>query len=429
MSSPDVLVIGGGAVGACVALELGRAGASVALVEREAHLGVGCSWGSAGLIAPSHSMPLATPQALVDGVRQSFKRGGSFSLQPRRDLASWLIRFVAACRPVTVKRHARVMGRLCEASFREHERYAAEGLETGFERTGVLYVQESARRAERARLRAQEVRIEGMAATELDTWAATELEPSLVGTFAGAVYYPDDARCDPPAFVQAVGRAAEEAGVDVHTRAAAEPLAIVRNTIVARVDGRTLRPGTVVVAAGAESRTLVRALGIDLLVQPGRGYALELECFDEDPQIPIYLEEARTLATPLPGRLRLSGVLELGGSAPGFSPRRVSTITASLGRVLKGITQARQRLVWCGLRPLSPDGLPIVGRVEQVPSLVLATGHGMMGITLAPITGVLIRKLLAGSSVAELEPLRVERFEGSVRASTGPGCVALRELP
>jgi D-amino-acid dehydrogenase len=135
-----------------------------------------------------------------------------------------------------------------------------------------------------------------------------------------------------------------------------------------------------------------------------------------DPRIPVFMQESRVIATPLAGRLRLAGTLELAGLNLGIDARRTRAIVAAARRVLPGLGAPRVLELWAGLRPCAPDGLPLIGRPAELENLVLATGHATMGLTLAPITGRLVADLLAGEppghDVAALQP---DRFRPLLR--------------
>ncbi len=412
-SSSDVVVVGGGAIGVCVALELARRGIEVTLLERGGELASGCSAGNAGLICPSHATPLANPGALRDGLRWLARPDSPFYLRPRPGVLPWIARFVAASRPERARAASRVVRELSLASLELHAELASAGLETSFVQSGSLSVLLSEGAFEGAKREAEESRREGVRAEVLERGQARELEPALSGEPAGAVYYPDDAHCDPYRFVQAVGRAAAEAGARVCTRV--EVLALRRGN--GRVEGiqttaGDVRAGTVVIAAGAWSPPLARGLGVYMPIEGGKGYHVDLEPAAGDPSRPVWFQESRVIATPLPGRLRLAGTLELAGLDESVSRVRVEAIVKAARKGIAGLDGRRVLEVWRGLRPCTPDGLPLVGRSETPDNLVLASGHAMMGLTLAPVTGRLVGEIVAGEEPShDLRPLRPGRFQ------------------
>lgn len=412
-SGADVVVIGGGAIGVCCALELSRRGARVVLLERGAELAWGCSAGNAGLICPSHGTPLANPAALRQGVRWMFKPDSPFYLRLRPTVVPWLVRFVAASTAARAHASEVVVRQLSTASLALHAELAAEGLDTGFLRSGVLNVYETEAGLAAGKREAVSARAAGLPAELLDRAGAQGLEPALGGSPAGAVYYPGDAYCDPLRFVRAVGAAAAEAGAEIRTRVEAIGLRRRNGQVEAVVTtAGELRADVVVLAAGAWTPLLTRELGLYVPVEGGKGYHVDLERGAGDPRIPIFLQEARVIATPLAGALRLAGTLELAGLDLSVDRRRVEAIVRAGRRAVRGLELRRTLEVWRGLRPCTPDGLPIVGRVPACENLVLATGHAMMGLTLAPVTGRLVAEIATGEAPSHpLEPLRPERFQ------------------
>ena len=224
----------------------------------------------------------------------------------------------------------------------------------------------------------------------LDADETREFEPSLIGPIEGSVRYPDEARVDPKRFVEVVGEAAAAAGAEIRT-----------NVEVHSLD--ELDAETVVVAAGAWSRTLV-----DLPLEGGKGYHVDYEPAASDPSLPTWLQETWTIAMPLPGRLRLSGTLELAGLDLGISQPRVDAIRRGGERWFRGLGERAPIDVWAGLRPCLPDGLPAIGRLGNA---VVATGHAMKGVSLAPVTGRLVAQLVAGEQPDhDLAPFDPNRF-------------------
>jgi D-amino-acid dehydrogenase len=184
-----------------------------------------------------------------------------------------------------------------------------------------------------------------------------------------------------------------------------------------RVEGLATTAGDmsaeeVVLAAGAWTPVLARQVGVFVPVEAGKGYHVDLEAGEADPDLPVWFPESRVIVTPLPGRLRLAGTLELAGLDLRVDRRRVEAVARAGREGLAGLAGRRTVEVWRGLRPCSPDGLPIVGRADEVENLVLATGHGMMGLTLAPVTGRLVAEIVAGTEPShDLAPLRPGRFQ------------------
>jgi D-amino-acid dehydrogenase len=413
MARPDVLVVGGGAIGVCAALEAARRGASVTLLERGLTLASGCSAGNAGLICPSHAAPLATPRALRQGLRWMWKPESPFYLRLRPEVLPWIARFAMACRPDRARISTELLAGLCNASLALHTELVRAGIDTGLAQDGVLSVFRSSHAFSEMCREAQEVQFFGVEFEMLTKQEALKLEPNLAGEIAGAIYYPDDAHCDPLRFVESIGRAAREIGVDIRT--GVEVLELHRRR--ARVETiRTtvgdLPVGELVIAAGAWTPGLARASGFSVPVEGGKGYHVDLERGAGDPRLPVWLPEDRVIVTPLPRSIRLAGTLELAGLDFSVNSRRLRAVLQAGRRGVNGLDSRRIVQIWRGIRPCSPDGLPIVGRVDGLKNLILATGHGMMGLTLAPITGCFVGEILAGEPPSHnLLPLRPDRFK------------------
>jgi D-amino-acid dehydrogenase len=407
---PDVVVVGGGAIGVSAAYELARRGARVTLLERADRLASGCSAGNAGLICPSHSLPLATPAALREVARSLLGSGRPLSVRPRPGTLHWLGRFALACRGDRAERGRRAVETLSLASLELHAELAALG--TSFERRGILSVYETeaglaAARGEVERSRRGEV---------LPAEAAVRYAPALRRSVAGAVLHADEANVDPLRYVEAIAAAAAAAGVELRTRAEVRGLRRLDSSVAVRTVDGELRPRAVVMAAGAWSARLLDGVGLSLPVTGGKGYHVDLARGDGDPSLPILLPEARCAVTPLGGRLRLTGTVEICGLDLRLNRSRIGVVRGAAASVLGDAGERETLGVWAGLRPCAPDGLPVIGRSERLPGVVFATGHAMKGISLAPVTARLAAELVAGESPShDLAPFSPDRFQLSLQ--------------
>ena len=403
--APDVVVVGGGAIGAACSLELARRGANVTLLERGPDLGSGCSAGNAGLICPSHSTPISNPAAVRNGLRWMLDRDSPFFLRPRPAAVPWLVRFLLAAR--RARAGARAIRALSVASLELHAELGGQ-LDTGFERRGVLnaYVTEESFASGR-----REAESSGLPFQALDRDESLALEPALGPRTLGAVYYSQEAHVDPLRFVRALGAAAAEEGADVRTRVEVRRLRRLDQSVAIETSDGELRPRTTVLAVGAWSAELARTADVYCPLEGGKGYHVDLEGAAGDPLIPTWLQESWAIATPLPGRLRLAGTLELAGLDLSINDRRAQAVRRGGERGLRGLEGRRVIDVWAGLRPCTPDGLPVIGSPDGLPGLMLATGHAMKGVSLAPVTAKLVAELLAGETPSQdVAPFRPDRF-------------------
>jgi D-amino-acid dehydrogenase len=412
MSRPDVVVVGAGAIGAATAYELTRRGARVTVLERS-HVATGCSYGNAGLISPSHTEALASPAALRDGIAWLARRDSPFHLRPRPSLLPWLARFGAASLPRRSATATATLRALTALSLDAHE-VLARALPTSFARRGILSVYESDHGLAAARARA----VAG--ARVLTPEAALALEPALGPDIAGAIFHPREAHCDPGDFTAALVEGSRALGADIRT--GVETLGLSRSNgrvVELQTTAGALRPEAIVLAAGAWSKELAAHAGVRIPLEGGKGYHLEMAAGEaRQPQVPIFLEEARVTATPLDGRLRLTGTLELSGLDLRIDPIRLDTIGRAARRGLRMSPQAQPVRIWRGLRPCAPDGLPIVGQADGIANLYLATGHAMLGIALAPVTGEIVADLVIGATprheIERFSPLRFRRVREAV---------------
>lgn len=415
MSAPaDVLVIGGGVIGTCAAYYLRARGRQVTLLER-GEIAAGSSYGNAGLIVPSHSVPLATPGALASGLKWMLDPESPFYIRPRLDpsLFRWLLRFMAACRPGRVRQALPVLRDLTTASAARYAELAAlDGLRFGYEQNGSLYVFKTTWGFQHAKEEAHLLAAASIESKALEGEEARRLEPSLRPGLAGALYFPADAHLNPAEFVRGLARWIEQRGVCIQT--GTEVLGFEtagRRVTKVKTTRGDFSADHVVLAAGSWSPGLAHSLRLRLPIQPAKGYSVTIPRPAVSPAIPLLLGEARVGITPLGERLRFAGTLEMAGLDLSVNQRRVAAILRSAQAYVTGLDRMEAGEVWSGLRPCTPDGLPIIGPAPSLDNLVVAAGHATIGMTLGPITGELVAQVVCGETPTfDLHPLRPERF-------------------
>ncbi|QVQ50422.1 FAD-dependent oxidoreductase [Spiractinospora alimapuensis] len=417
-TSADVVVIGAGNVGAAIAYEVASRGASVIVVEAGEDVGNGCSYANAGLLAPSHVEPLTTPKNVLSGMRYMFQPDSPFHIHPAPRLAPFFARFVRSSGPGRARELTARMQELAMYSTNRHRDYAERGLDTGYRADGALdvFLTEKALSAAAGKLGSSVERSELLSADE-----AREREPAL-GEIAGAVLRPDEAQVGSQQFVRATLKAAEEHDAEIRwgTQARLLPAPHGRIRGVDTPDGRIVAD-TYVVAAGLGSSRLCANVGVNMPMEGAKGYVVDLELEGRGPAMPLSFREPKVVATPYADRLRLCGTLELGSDPRAVTASRVNTIRAAGHKGLPNLRVRRTIQTWAGLRPCTADGVPSIGRSAIRKELVVAAGHGMWGLVLAPVTGELIARGIVESAPTMHEAaFSPDRF-GRTRISSSLG--------
>ncbi len=415
-SPADVVIIGGGAIGVCSAYFLHEAGISVTLLEKK-EIAAGSSYGNAGFITPSHFIPLSSPGVIKKGLRWLLNPESPFYIKPRLDPAflSWLWQF----RKNSTEGHVQAtMGYLRDINLLSRELYLEiarrTALDFGLQTNGLLMLYNSAAgEHDCANMAALADRI-GEPAEMVDNKRIEELDPALESRAAGGLYFPRDAHLNPARFVTRLAEYLQTQGVRILTRTLAESFRIANGRIAAVKTSRgEIFCKQVVLAGGAWSPLLTEKLRLRLPVQPAKGYSVTIPQPSPHQKLPLILTEAKVAITPLESNIRFGGTLELAGISDAINQRRVLAILKAVPHYIGRFDEVQidPSSAWSGLRPCTPDGLPIVGRSPYHSNLFIATGHAMIGISLAPFTGKVISQLVIGKQPEiGIDPLKVERF-------------------
>ena len=397
-------------IGLCAAYYAARRGHRVTVLERGAAGHDGCSSGNAGMVVPSHFVPLAAPGMVRLGLRMMLKPESPFYVRPRLSwgLLDWGWKFCRAATAVHVARSSPLLRDLHLASRACYEELAdlPGGGDFGLTKRGLLMLCKTEHGLEEEARAAGAARALGLAADVLDARAAAALEPDVRMDVAGAVYYPGDCHLSPARFLDRLreqvgrlgGRIVWEAEVTGWRLEGDRVRAAVSSGGGGAAAGEAYAADEFVLCGGAWTPSAAHDLGLRLPMQAGKGYSLTLANPRRLPRTCAILTEARVAVTPMGGALRFGGTMEITGLDERVSPGRVRGIVRAATRYYPEFAPGDFDgvPVWRGLRPCSPDGLPYVGRTNRYRNLSVATGHAMMGVSLGPVTGKLVAELLSG---------------------------------
>lgn len=410
----DVLVIGGGVIGLACAHYLAQAGRRVRIVD-QGPIGAGASHANCGLVFVSDLVPLCVPGAVGQEVLRWLRRTSALHIRPAFDIERlrWLLKFAGKCCSDHVARAIPARERLLHSSGVLFEELTRGGsLEAEYEKRGVLL----AYRSEAAMLGYAKVnkllKPYGLAAEAFVGKALGDLEPALRPDVYGAWYHRADRHLRPDKLLQTWKQSLLRSGVEIEEHCGVDAFCIEGSRIQAAVAGRkNFSAGHYVLAAGAWSATVAAQLGLKLPIQPGKGYSITMQRPAVCPRIPCYLYERRVVATPWPSGYRLGGIMEFSGFDTTLEGRRLRALKTAAGEYLREPLGFPLIEEWTGLRPMTYDDLPIIGRVPRLRNLVLATGHGMLGVSTAPATGKLVAEIVCGKKPhIDPAPFAVDRF-------------------
>lgn len=421
-TQPRVAVVGGGVIGVCCAYFLAKRGAAVTLLERNA-IASGASGGNAGTIAPGHG-PINKPGRLWQALKQMLDPTSPLYIAPRFDpqLARWLWTFSRYCTSAHLQSSLPVMGSLGHATRSLFDQLVEEeDLDCDFRTTGYYDVFRTSAGLATAKHEASAMRAVGFHPESLSGGALREREPALRQGIAGGVFYPEAATLNPHRFVLELAERAHRYGATIRTGSDVDSVMPgvgvgvgVRLTGLRLKTGEVVEADHVVLATGAYSLHLAGQLGCHLPIQAGKGYHRDRDIGSGGTpplRVTCMLGEHSVFCTPMDGFVRYSGTMEFSGLNHVLRRPRLEQLTTAAKMYFDGVGDAPSRSEWCGLRPCTPDGLPIVGPVPGHADVFVATGHAMLGLTLGPITGRLISELVLDKRPSmDIHALRVGRF-------------------
>jgi D-amino-acid dehydrogenase len=413
------MVLGAGVVGLCTAHYLERRGFRVTVVDRNSAQRNGCSYGNAGLVVPSHFVPLAAPGMIALGLRCMWNPESPFYLKPRfsPSLVSWGWKFWRASTAQRVERAAPVLRDLNLASRAEYEKLVGEfDGAVSLVKNGVLLLCNTEHGWHEEAHVAEQGKKLGLPAEVLDAKQTAKHDPNVRMNVVGSVLYSCDCHLTPGKLMESLQANLIARGVSFVWNTSIDALRREGRKIVAlsAAGSNQLEADEFVVCAGIWSNEMSRQIGLKIPMQAGKGYSLTLPNPPRLPRMPSILVEGRVAVTPMGTSLRFGGTMELAGIETKINPPRVRGIIKSALAYFPDFSEADFQSIepWCGLRPCTPDGLPYLGRSSRFNNLTIATGHAMMGVSLGPVTGKLVAELMAGEKPSiDLALLSPERYD------------------
>ncbi len=413
----DILIIGGGAIGLCAAHYLLKKGADVTVVDKGA-FGHGSSLHNAGYICPSHFVPIASPGQFFQALRWMFDSRSPLYVKPRLDgdLFAWTREFRKACKESRMRRAMPLLrDLLLDSAHLIHEMSHEEGMDFHLTNKGLCMLFATERGEAACRHEAGLADEVGMTARVLAREELSRMDPGVKFNARGGLFFPGDSHLVPAKFMDDLSASLSRRGARLLSNCAVQRFARSGNRIASVSTSRgEIAADEFVLAGGAWSTSIVRDLGVRMLMQAGKGYSVTVTRPPVNPVHPYIFYERRVAVTPFQDSLRFAGTMEIAGVNESITRPRVEAILDAIPLYFGNI--ARPSLAdlepWVGLRPVSPDGLPYIGRFRQVSNLIAATGHAMLGISLSAVTGTLVAEIAGGESTSyDLALLSPNRFD------------------
>jgi D-amino-acid dehydrogenase len=411
-----VVIIGGGVIGLCSAYYLNKEGYEVIVIDRN-NITDGCSFGNMGYISPSHFTPLASPGIISQGLKWMLSASSPFYIKPRLnwDLLRWGMVFWKNSTTQKVKENIPHLNDLLQLS-----RQLMSDLKTEFNGSfemiekGCWTLYKNSATGDHEKHLAEQAATMGLKTMLCTAQQVQELEPEVEVDIAGGILWLDDCHLNAGKFMNTLHVYLQNAGVKFFLNEEVQRFEKMNGNLSSVItDKNKIEADEVIIASGSWMPETAKLAGVDLLMQPGKGYSVVYENLVKNLHRPSILTEARTAMTPIGRWLRIGGTMELTGHSDNILPKRVSAIYGAVKKYYPGlkIEQPETDKAWFGYRPVTPDGLPYIGRHRKYPNLLFAGGHAMLGVSAAAGTGKLVTEIMSSRPTSiDISAFDVERF-------------------
>ena len=412
----NVTIIGAGVIGLNCAYYLHKAGHNVTVVDK-GNITDGCSFGNMGYVSPSHFIPLATPGIVSKGLKWMMSSSSPFYIKPRLnlDLVKWGMTFWKSATAKKVEENAPHMNNLLQLTRHLMNDIKIE-LPEPFDMTekGCWMLWKNEKTADHEKHLADQANKFGLKTLMCTPQQVQDHETDVEVNVAGGVLYLDDCHVNPGKFMRSLYSYLKTKGVQFWLNSDVTGFETGNGRVSAVItDKAKLDCEELVIANGSWLQGISNKLGIYVPLQPGKGYSIVYEGLQKNLQYPSILVDDRTATTPINGWLRIGGTMELSGHSDNILPKRVMAIYDAFKKYYPAMNLPQPDInkAWFGYRPVSPDGMPYIGRHNKFSNLSYAGGHAMLGVTAAAGTGKLIDEILSGKKpTIELSAFDPARF-------------------
>jgi len=410
----NILIIGGGIIGLSSAYYLQKEGHQVTVVD-QSNLDAGASYVNAGYLSPSHLIPLSAPGVMKKGLKWMFNPSSPLYIKPRLDaeFLKWSWAFNKSCNQQHVEKAAPIIRDITVLSqelMTDIKR--GDGFTFHYDKKGLLMLCQTEKMLEEEIKIAEYAKELGLEAKEVNAEEIKLMEPNAKIKTIGGAYFECDHHSTPHEFMTELKTHLTSNGVKIFGNEKVEDIMVKNGAIDSvKTNKQVFNIDEVVMAAGSWTGTLAKKLGVKLLLQAGKGYSINTE-IDTGITIPAILAEAKAAVTPMNGFTRFAGTMEIAGINHNINKVRVDTIAKAASQYYPNvkITQIEKENAACGLRPVSPDGLPYIGRSQKCNNLTIAAGHAMMGWSMSTGTGKLVSEIISEQNPSlDLEPFSPDR--------------------
>lgn len=396
----NITVIGGGIIGLSCAVKLAEAGADVVVVEKN-EVGFGCSYGNAGWMTPCFAMPLPMPGMLLKSLKWMLNPSGPLYIKPVPSvlLSQWLTRFLLSMTESKAQAAIEALVKLSTQSLQDYKHLALDYPEIEMQQKGLLMASATSDGVNAARQEMELVAKYDIPGKFMNGDEVKAFEPALRGNLLGGVYFSKEAHAEPLKVVQALAKKSQKLGVKILERTEFKKAQIITDGTKKKIKSIQTSNGDLfsdnfVLAAGSWSQALASDLALNVPILGGKGYALIVDQLEKQPKVPIMIVDRKIAITPRANTLRIAGTLELVNQDFSITERRVKAIFDGAKEFLHIPNDIKVHETWRGLRPCTPDGVPLIGWAKNYSNLMMACGHQMLGLQAGLGTGQLVSDLM-----------------------------------